>query len=163
HQFAYWRDKFMTEKDGEFDKITLIGNASFVDKQDDQRLAADTLIVWLEGNSNNPPAKPADAKNPPKDAKKAPEPANKEQARPTPVEARGQVLAPSKGFHAHAADKMVALSRDAPPGAPVPPPATGARAAAPPAAGQTAPPPAATAPQQSGPGAKAPVPAPNTA
>ncbi len=82
---ARWQDKLIRVKEGNYDLLTLTGNAMFDDPQNGQKLRAERLRVWLE---------PAPAS---KDA------AGKEDGqnhlRPHHIEARGHVLADSPDLH----------------------------------------------------------------
>ncbi|HJT78771.1 MAG TPA: hypothetical protein VJ739_16320, partial [Gemmataceae bacterium] len=114
---ARWRDRLVSAKDGVYDQLTLIGDASFKDDEHDQTLQGDTLKVWLE------PAQPqaveaqgavmkgdhvtiqhAEAQPPAEDAKKGAAAANDDDhhgRRPHHVEAVGHVTAHSQEMNVH--------------------------------------------------------------
>ena len=130
-QHARWTEKLISSKDGDFDVLHLIGDASFVDEDNGQELRADDLKVWL---------KPREAKEAPKKPAPgtAPKPATAEEesrpARPHHVVAEGHVIAHSAEFNIPDARRFVVWFKDASPEA-VAAAAAATAAAAKPAAG----------------------------
>jgi lipopolysaccharide export system protein LptA len=82
---ARWQDKLIHVKEGNYDLLTLTGNAMFDDAQNGQKLRAERLRVWLE------PAAPAQRASAPADSDK--------RLRPHHIEARGHVTADSPDLH----------------------------------------------------------------
>jgi hypothetical protein len=147
-QHASWKDQLVSSKDGAYDLLVLTGDAHFEDEQQQQRLQADVLKVWLE------PA-PDQAKD--KDADKKPAAAGDNAddhhgRRPHHVEAIGHVLARSVDMIIHDTDRLLIWFKDG-----VLPPAEGSAKApdanGPPAAGGQLP-----APQAAKPGENQPAP-----
>jgi hypothetical protein len=87
--FARWRDELVSVKEGELDRLTLTGQASFEDPLRG-RLHADQFVVWIDGPGNpgkidlKPPTdvKPSEAAGPPKSGR---------QRAPRRLEATGSV------------------------------------------------------------------------
>lgn len=51
---ASWKETLISERDGTSERLTLTGQATFTDEQNDQLLQADTLRVWLPARTNTP-------------------------------------------------------------------------------------------------------------
>lgn len=136
---AHWNDTLISAKEGDYDVLTLTGQAAFDDPEHNQELQANQLKVWLE------PSEPA--KNEEGDK------SDGQRRRPHHVEAVGQVVARSPEMNVHDTEQLVIWFKDAP-GSPspaaidparptaapggTPPPAPGTPSAAPtPAESQT--------------------------
>jgi hypothetical protein len=110
---AYWNDRLVTSRDGQYDLLVLTGAARFVDDEHEQSLQAETLKVWLEDKPS--PAVPV--------AKREPRPADKAGAdktepqqtrRPHHLEALNSVLAQSRDLNVHDTRRLVVWFKDVP-------------------------------------------------
>src|SRR5262249_5502673 len=129
-QHASWKDQLVSSKDGAYDLLVLTGDAFFEDEQQQQRLQADVLKVWLEPA----PEKAKDKEPDKKGAAAANTAADHHGRRPHHVEAIGHVLARSVDMIIHDTDRLLIWFKDG-----VLPPAEGSAKApdanGPPAAG----------------------------
>ncbi len=81
---ARWRDKLVHVKEGNYDLLTLTGDAMFDDAQNGQKLRGDRLRVWLEPAPSSQGAAADDSQK---------------HLRPHHIEARGHVTADSPDLH----------------------------------------------------------------
>jgi hypothetical protein len=96
---ANWKDTLTFKKDGKYDCLTLTGDASFEDKEHQQRMSADRLRLWLE------PAEKTGSGD------------ESQRKRPHHLEAKGQVVAESPDLHVNApTDDLTVWFKDAEPG-----------------------------------------------
>jgi lipopolysaccharide export system protein LptA len=150
---ARWKEKFVSSRDGEYDLLTLTGNAAFVedsslnpqDVHNDAKLAscksmlrAEVLQVWLEPRTRGaaPAGKPAPPQAPDKPAEGA------GGRKPHHLEATGNVTVHSPEVYIHDTERLFLLFREpiAPPAGnagPSRPETSGGPAPAAPAAGRT--------------------------
>jgi lipopolysaccharide export system protein LptA len=116
---AHWKEKLVSSREGEFDVIHLMGNASFIDEENHQDLKADDLKVWLEA----PPRK-SGARDPKKVEAGAEQPKGASSRRPHHLVATGHVVAASKEFNIHKAQGFEVWFKDVLPSATLKAPAS---------------------------------------
>jgi lipopolysaccharide export system protein LptA len=98
---ALWKEGLLFAKEGGYDCLTLVGDASFIDDDHGQRLRGERLRVWLQ------PAEPG-----------APAGNDQQRLRPHHLEATGHVTADSPELHVkEPTEHLVVWFRDAPPAA----------------------------------------------
>lgn len=102
---ASWKDQLISNREGNMDVLTLIGEAKFLDPAHDQKLSADTLKVWLR----TPPAPPID-KN--KTADATPQPSMGKRLHR--VEALGNVSADAKDLIIRESGRLAVWFKDTP-------------------------------------------------
>src|SRR5262249_25011332 len=104
---AHWKDKLVSSKDGEFDLIHLTGDASFIDRENEQTLQADDLKVWLAPQDGS-------AKSDKKEGEQANNPKSGGSRRPDHAISSGNVKAKSREFNLLKAERFVVWFKDLP-------------------------------------------------
>lgn len=106
---ARWRDQMIYRRENKLDLLTLVGEASFEDRGNNQSLRADQLKLSMAPEANAPdkaePQKPSADGNAPK-------------FRPQRLEATGHVSAQSPELIVHDTEQLILLFKDLPPANP---------------------------------------------
>jgi hypothetical protein len=113
---ASWRDTLVSDRDGASERLTLNGQASFTDEENDQVLTADTLKVWLPARSGlgsgnqvaGAKAAPVAAPN----ALGASAIPSRKTNKPERVEALGKVYLRSKDIVVHDSHRLMVWFKD---------------------------------------------------
>jgi lipopolysaccharide export system protein LptA len=96
---ANWQKKLIYSKDGPYDLLTLLGNASFVDHEHAQQLQAELLKVWLS------PAEQA----------QTPSVGDQQRRKPERLEAIGRITATAPDMRIHDTDRLSISFKEVPP------------------------------------------------
>lgn len=121
---ASWRDTLISERDGSSERMTLNGQATFTDEQNDQILNADTLKVWLPARNGLGANQTPEPKNNPGNLPGAlgvSSMPSKKTNKPERVEALGKVYLRSKDIVVHDSHRLMVWFKDVVTSAPTAP------------------------------------------